>query len=146
MANAGLDNKLYYNSATYNSPTWVAMPAVQNLGVSITKTKAAVKSRNSIFEKNIEGLIAFELKFGYVRDVDPTIYAVFKAASMTRGTIIDMAVANGTIATSGTIYTRMQCHVFGDDHKEDLEDTPMDDFTLSLAFTTTEPAVVTVGS
>lgn len=141
---AGLDNKVYLNSGSHNSPTWGAMNAFESLSLSITKNKGAVKSRNSIFEKNVEGLISFELKGSYARDVDPTTYATLKAAAMSRGSVLDIAVASGAIATTGTVYTRGDFYAFGDDHKEDLEDTPMDDFTFSLAATANDPTVVTV--
>lgn len=144
VVNLGLDNHFYLSTGTHGSPVWVLQTHVKDLSKSWTKTESPANFRGSNFDMQLEGLIKTPVKFSLLRGVDPTSYAIFQSGFLSRGTVLDVAVADGPIATSGTIYWRADYNCFGFDEKEDLEDPVMADVSLNLAISVNAQGITTV--
>src|SRR6185369_2155283 len=118
----GLDLKLYYNAGTYNSPTWTELTTVKDLKTNGEVMKAEVTARLSTWVMNIPTLKKAALDFGLLRDEALTQWGIIKTAWLNR-TAMDMAIANGAIATPGTIYFRADFGVFNFTVNEPLTET-----------------------
>jgi len=106
----GRKAKLYYNSATYESPTWVQITTRDTLAVGLTKTTEDVTgddSNGEVWEQTI--LTARSLEFEAFQNDDNTDMADLDAlkAAFEADTPIEFAVADGPIATVGTKYRRL---------------------------------------
>lgn len=140
----GLDCILGRNTGAYSSPTWSSVLAVKDLTVPGEATKIDKSSRASIFKQYTMGQIALSLSFGLIRDDDKTSYTAFRTAFLGR-TTVDLAIADGVIATTGTIYMRMQLGVAKFEEKQGLEGAIEADVELVPTDGVTHPpAMVTV--
>ena len=79
----GKDCKLYYNSGTHFSPTWIEIERAINVSASITKNEADVSSRESDWQMVIGALKVLEITFNYrhIQGTDGT-FAALRAAFM----------------------------------------------------------------
>jgi hypothetical protein len=144
MANdVGLDQYSYLNGGTHNSPTWGLLSSISDLSTSGSKTETPALSRGSIFDFQMEGTVKAPIKFTMLRIADATNYAAFKNAWLSRGTVMDMAFANGPIATTGTLWFRADYAVFGFDEKQNLEDPVTSDVSINLVYSANVPAMHT---
>jgi hypothetical protein len=99
---SGLDCKLYYNTGTNASPTWVEITqaidvAVPDFGVN----QIAANSRGSKYESFVNGLIKLGMTFGYlhVRGTDTVRDAL--AGMVTGRTAKQFAAMDGDITHVG---------------------------------------------
>lgn len=142
----GLDLILYYNASNaYNSPSWTALSTVKDLNTPFEKDAAEAFARLSPVKQFVRGLKAFPLEFNILRDLVLTDWAILQA-SFTGDVILDMAIANGSIATNGTIYFRADFMVFGFKVKEPLSDASTADVEMKNYYSSNPKAYVTVGS
>ena len=102
---AGQDCKLYYDSASnVASPTWVLITKAKDVSVPSTADAADASARYSRYKKYVAGLVDESIQFGYQYSTDSdTIWDALKGAYVA-GTSLQMAVADGAIATNGTTY------------------------------------------
>jgi len=117
LAVIGKDAKLYYNSGTYASPTWVLIADVNDVSVPMTKNKADVSTRSSRYKMYGGGQLELGMNFRYLHNVGTdSIHAVFLAAYHT-DTPKEFAAMDGAIATTGSKGQRgfMLCF----DHSQD---------------------------
>lgn len=143
----GLDCNAYRNTGTWASPTWVAMSSVQDLTGSAGRNKVEAVSRGSKRKKYMGGLIDEGVGFKMLRDKSDTTQAALKAAFLAQPpTVIGFAFADGPIATTGTIYTKIDMIVTKfSDLEEPLEGAATVDVELSpAAQSANEPTEVTV--
>lgn len=142
----GLDLILYYNSSnSYNSPSWTALSTVKDLKTPFEKDKAQAFARLSPTKQHVRGLKAFPLEFNILRDLTLSDWAILQA-SYTGDTVLDMAIANGAIATNGTIYFRADYMVFGFKVNEPLAEASTADVEMDLYYSSNAKAYTTVGS
>lgn len=104
MANQiGDEFKLYYDSASnYSTPTWVEQVDIGNLALDPAPEQVEIPKRNGfkMYKKGRQDLsITFDISF----DPANTSHTAMRDA-IRAGTKIHLAVANGAIATIGTIY------------------------------------------
>lgn len=121
---------LAYNSATDASPTWVEITKAKDVSFPIKLGEASANARDSEFEAAEPTLIGIELTFGY--QYEPGTDSVFDAL-MTMAlarTAKEFAVADGTIATTGTRYLKFFGKVFGIDNDQPIEGVETKGFTI----------------
>lgn len=132
---AGLDCKIYRNTGTYASPTWNEITIAKDVSVPITKDKADASHRGSKWKMYLPAHKDATIDFDLIADTEIDDYDALRDA-FTDDTVIDLAVADGAIATTKTQYFRAQCYIFafsGDQAMSDAAST-----TVSAA-----PAYVT---
>lgn len=116
----GRNCKLYYNTGTYESPTWTLVTGVRDVTLTGTLGEADVSSRDKSVKMAEPTLDEVELTFEQTRDSLSSIQTALLTAKKNR-TAIDFAVAEGPIATAGTRYYRSDMKCFQGDSPQPLE-------------------------
>lgn len=100
--NVGANMKLYYNSGTNASPTWVDIDEVGDVRTNGIEWSSGVLARRSnTYKKEIPARIEpITITFTLIHGLDATVFDVLRAASMA-GTVYQFAIMNGSIETSG---------------------------------------------
>jgi hypothetical protein len=92
---AGKDTFLYYNSATYASPTWVEMVRSRNVQVTRGAATTEVEFHGASTTGNIHGYSSFSGSFEYVKRLGTdAVFAALEAARDNK-TIVDIIHLNG---------------------------------------------------
>lgn len=108
-AYSGKETFLYYNSATYASPTWVEMKRIRNVQTNRGPNLADVEFHGAAETGAIPGYKKFSGSFEYVRRKGTdTVFAALIAAR-DAGSILDIAHLNGTIVLDAS--TGWRCPV-----------------------------------
>ena len=137
-AYVGLTGRLYYNSGTHGSPTWVNVPITRDVTLGLDSTKADASSRTQGWKLNLQGLKAGPLEWEMILDPQNPAYTYFRDAYM-NATVVDMAVATGAIAGPALEYFRGDFIIFGFSRKEPLDNTAMVDVKADLAYSANLP-------
>lgn len=141
---AGLDCELYRNTATWASPTWNVCDNVIDVTIPFARTKIEVKRRGSDYKKYLGGLIDAPVTVKMIADEAETDYMAFKAAFLAK-TAVNLAIADGAIATAGTVYHKADFVVLDMQIGEPLEDVRTVDIVFGYdARSANEPTNVTV--
>jgi hypothetical protein len=139
----GVAERIYYNSATYNSPTWVAIAIAGDVSINLEKSMSEVKSRASSWATNLPALKSADLEFDVLGDKSNTAYDVLRDYFI-NDTLADFAVADQAIATTGCEYFRAQYYLSGFSIDEKLENAETAKVTAKLGYSTNAPAFVNV--
>lgn len=108
-AYSGKETKLYYNSATYASPTWVEIERARNVQVNRGPNLGEIEFHGAAETANIPGYKRTSGSFEYVRKSGTdTVFAALVAAR-DAGSILHIAHLNGAIDADGP--TGWQCPV-----------------------------------
>jgi hypothetical protein len=142
----GLEGKLYRNTGTYASPTWVEMTNVRDVTGTLTKSLTDVTTRaNDGWRAQAGTLKEKELSFQMVHDPADAAYLALRTAFFaSTDTPIEIAWADGPIATTGTTYIRASMIVSSFSRSEGLEDAMITDVTMVVARSSNAPSAVTV--
>jgi hypothetical protein len=140
---AGLDCQLYRNTGTYGTPVWNAISIVKDANLALDKSKPEATARLSRWKQHWFGLKSGPISFNILADPAIDDYAVLEDAFW-NDTILDIAFANGAIATTGTRYTRADFGVFGFDDGQPLEDAETIDIEIDLVYSANVPVRVLV--
>lgn len=107
----GQDGKLYYNSATNASPTWVLIDIVGDVGLPDQGTNvASVDLRLTSWVLGLHGKLKGAIEFMLAHSSSNTLYTTLRGV-FTGRTTKQFAVANGAIATAGTEYFKAFCGI-----------------------------------
>jgi len=135
----GLDGKLYYNTASFGTPTWTEITNVKDLDLPMEKSEADVTTRNNGGFRAVRGALkSATLSFGMVYDPTDTIWEAIRDAFM-NNTTVEFAVADGAIATVGTEYFRAETEIMKFGRSEQLEQAMMSDVEAKPTYTTNGP-------
>lgn len=108
-AYTGHDLKLYYNSATHASPTWVEISQTEDVDVDqLEWDSAELARRASRIMLELPTLLRVGITFKLWHKIAATVYDVLRAAFFAR-TVMEFYVANGAAATAGTEGLRIGC-------------------------------------
>ena len=119
----GHEQKLYYNTGTNASPTWVLVKRAIDVSVPFAKGRADVSRRESKWKKERGAQIELGLEFGYLyRTGTDTVWAALLDSAL-NGTPIEFAVMDGLIATSGSRGWRAYYEVMDFPTEENLVDS-----------------------
>lgn len=131
---AGRVCTINYNSATYGTPTWVAIGRASSPSRSQGRPTSRKTYREATTSKNITGLLDYEISFQYIQKddaatgTDSVLAALL--ASLVSETALDIAMLDGPAATTGSTGIRGPFVVSQMDKSEDDEDAVMYDVTL----------------
>lgn len=103
----GRECVLAYNSGTFGSPTWTVLTRAIDVAYAITSERGDVSSRVSIWKMEAKALNSLELTFGYRyrQGVTDAVFDALRPMALSN-TKVEFAIADGTIATTGTEYLR----------------------------------------
>jgi len=140
----GKNCKLYYNSGTYGSPTWVEIKNVKDLTLNLSYEEAEVSTRGG--GKQYEPtLLDSQIDFEMVRDTADSVQTALLAAFVA-GTVMDLAVAEGSIATNGVKYYRDDYKLFAAPHNENLADVKRIPLTFKPCYSENASGFFTVSA
>ena len=139
----GLECKLYYNSATHASPTWVEVTRAINVSFSLSKGEADQSSRISSWKMQKGTLKDLEITFTYrKKQGTDTVFDALIAAALGE-TIYEYAVLDGAHNLSGAQGIRSFCEIMSAGNTQDLESAEEVEFTLKPTYKEESAALVT---
>lgn len=145
----GNDNKLYYNSATAASPTWVLICIVGNVSVDINIGNAEVDLRCSNWLLGLPSKLSGGFNFTLATHPGNTVFDALRGIALAR-TPKQFASADGLIATSGTQAFKGFAHFTAFPLNQETQSLKTGDATLGLSYveepagTLIEPSWVTI--
>lgn len=93
------DAVLYYNSGTYQSPTWSAITNVKDVTLSLDKDEIDVTTRASAgFKEFVDGLIDATIDFNILWDTDDTAFTAIRTAFFAK-TAVEFLILDATTTT-----------------------------------------------
>ena len=142
----GFQGKLYRNSGTYESPTWVLVDNVGDLELPLEAGEAniSVRSGNG-FELVVPGLIKYGLNFKMVYDPADANQTALRAAFFAR-TAIEFLALDQAVATAGSSGVRATMCVLKCSRSEALAEAMMCDVALKPTYAANGPAAYTVSA
>ena len=130
----GRECKLYYNSATHATPTWVLVGRAVDVSMTGSKGEADQSSRSSSYKKTGAGLKDMTIEFGYrTKTGADTVWDIFTAMFFT-DTTKQIFCANQLAATSGSEGLRAFCQCFGITDEQAMEDGQLSTITLKPTY------------
>lgn len=138
-----LNAKLYRNTGTYATPTWNEVPNVRDLTVSLDKAEADTSTRLGKFKTVRGSLRNVSIDWGMVQDPADADWIALRDAFL-NDTQVDLAVADGPIATTGTQYFRAVCEIMKFQMNQALTDVLMTDVSAKPTYNDNAPTYVTV--
>jgi hypothetical protein len=131
---AGLECKLYYNTATHASPTWTLVSRAINVSVAISMGEADQSSRTSTWRKSRATLKDLEITFSYrKKQGTDAVFDALQAAALA-GTVYEYAVFDGLITEAGCQGIRAFCDIRGLNLGQELEATEEVEFALKPTY------------
>lgn len=134
----GHECKLYYNTGTHASPTWVEVKRAVDVSVGLSKGEADASRRESDWKLTRGGLKDLSVEFGY--RWKPGGDTVFDAIwdSFVNNTAVQVYVADGDVGTADTEGIRGFVEVMENGYDQGLEETQL--FNVSAKLTDWEEA------
>ena len=122
MNKLGMEGKLYYNAASYDTPDWREILNAKDVNLNLEKGEADVTSRgNAGWRATVGTLKEGSIEFEMVWDTEDEGFAALQAAWF-GDTPIEMAVMDGDIAASGSQGLRATMSVISFSRSEPLEE------------------------
>ena len=140
---AGIDDKLYRNTGSWNSPVWVLISGAIDVDLGLEYKMADVKARLSRVVQHLPTVVEGPITFKLLADTSLPEWLVLRNAFMAR-TLIGYAVADDFIATAGTEHWRGDYYVAKFPPKQPLEEANTVDVELSLGYSANVPLWTTV--
>lgn len=142
----GLDAKLYYNTNTYASPTWVEATRVKDVTLNLEKGEFDVSTRASGgWREVVNTLKDASVTFSMLQAPTgtDTVFAAFRDAFL-NGTSIECLILDDDIGTSGAQGLRATMTVASFTRNENLEEAIMYDVAIRPTPADNAPAWYTV--
>jgi len=141
----GSEFPIYRNTGTDEAPTWSEVTCLKDVTVNRPLTKVQMSTRASARHKYKPGYADLEVSATLVHMPSDANYVAIMAAYWAK-TSIEIALADGPIATEGTQYQRVTVNVFDLGNPQPLDDETTYDITLAEDPDGTEYDLVTVGA
>ncbi len=134
--------KLYYDASGVGGSTWTLLGDVEVVEETAERASGKVKNRASAYEKSLPGQTnlagSFRMTYNKGSAAITAIQTAFEG-----GTVIGLAIADGPIATSGTLTWLIDAVILSMPRTQDLDDPS----TVSVGYDvhangTTEPDLV----
>jgi len=135
----GMDAKLYRNTGTYETPTWVEITNAKDVNLNLEKGEADVTTRaNQGWRATVGTLKDGSVEFEMVWDTDDAGFTAIQEAYFD-GTPLEVAVMDGDIATSGSQGLRATMAVTNFSRNEPLEEAITVSVTLKPTYADNAP-------
>jgi hypothetical protein len=139
MTRIGLECKLYYNTGTYASPTWVEIVNARDVTIPLTKGEADTSRRGSTWRTRRGTLKDASIDFQIVqKDGDATFTALLN--SYINGTPIELLALNGATTDTAAEGLRATCEVFNFQDAQALESAVVYDVSAKPTTSANPPA------
>jgi len=136
----GLTSKVYKNTGTYGSPTWVDQTWVREHSVDLSKGEADATSRaNGGWKATVATLKDGAIEVVGVHDNANTNYVAFVTAWHS-DTVLDLVLCDGDITTVGTRGIRASFQIFNMSEPAPLEEVLVTTFSLKPTHSANAPA------
>jgi hypothetical protein len=134
----GTNMKLYYNTASTGTPTWVLVDEIGDVTMTnFSRGSAELKRRGKKFIKSIPTLISpAEIQFSFIHGLGATAFA-FILAEFLAGTVKEWAMMDGLITgggSSGNQGLRLPAFVMDFPWNQPLEDVSQHDIKLQMGY------------
>jgi hypothetical protein len=140
----GLDMYLYRNAGTFESPSWQLIENVRDLSGPDSFVEADVSTRGSGLKQTEPTLQDLSFDWEMVHDPDDTDFTALQTAYRAK-TKVELAFADGPIATSGTKYMRVETKIVKWERGEPLEGSATRNVTAKPCYGA-RSSYVTVGA
>jgi len=131
--------KLYRNSATYDTPTWVLIDNVGDIDVTLAPDKTELPLRKLAgWKAFVQGLFDYALAFSMLYDIADTNQAAIRTAFFARSTL-DILVLDQDVATAGAYGIRAVMGVFKFPRQEKINGAMMHEVELAPAYSANAP-------
>ena len=141
----GMDAKLYRNTGTYATPTWVEVSNVKDVTLNLEKGEADVTTRaNAGWRATVGTLKDASIEFQMVWD---TVDAGFDAIRQAffNNTPLEFAVMDGDITDPDSEGLRATFDIFNFTRNEALEEAIMVDVSIKPTYADNAPEWITGG-
>lgn len=138
----GLDAKLYYNSATNASPTWVLVGDTIDASSSIATTMVEIASRASVYKGNLPGLVNFAGTFTLLHTIGSNTVITALTGMATGRTAKQFAFMDGLINTNTSKGMKFFAYVENMELGGGLEEGQTWDISLAAAYALESSALV----
>lgn len=142
-AKTGSDCIAYRNTGTYGTPVWNPWTNLRDLSLNLEMGDADASYRGSNWKRTLATMKDGSVDAEMIHDPLVDDYNVIRDAFINK-TVLDLAIADGAIATVGTQYFRADFQAFGFSRNEPLEDTVTVKVPLKISYSTNEPGFTTV--
>jgi hypothetical protein len=130
----GLDAKLYYNSGTHASPTWVLIADAIDASSDIATTMVEIASRASNYAGNLPGLVKFSGSFTLLHTLASNSVITALTGMATGRSAKEFAFMDQLIATNGSKGMRFFAYIETMSLGAGLEEGETWDISLQSAF------------
>jgi len=138
-AKAGFEGYLYYNSATWATPTWVAIDVVRDVTANSEKGEVTVTSRgDNGIQRTIAGIREDGFEFECIKKTDDAAWQYLKDAYF-NGTNVELLALEGPVGTSGNEGLRAECVVLSFGDGQGFEDAQTTSVSAKPTDTTNDP-------
>lgn len=117
----GIECHAYYNTGTYDIPTWTEITRIQDLSVANAKTMADIKSRLSAYARKRGAFIEPSLSFGYLYKAGTDTVRDALLGSFVDGTVLDVLILDDVVTESGAAGFRLHVEVSKWDDDQAME-------------------------
>lgn len=144
----GLDARLYMNSGTYASPTWLELKKVRDLTLNLETGEADVSTRdNEGWRATVSTLKDASLEFELVIDPEDSGYASI-VGSFLENEPIEFVVLDGPVSGAGSVGSqglRATFRISNFSRNEALEEAVTASVTAKPTYSEHPPVWMTVG-
>lgn len=138
MTRIGLECKLFYNTGTYGSPTWVEAVNVRDLTMPLAKGEADTSRRGKKFRTRRGTLLDLSFDFNLIQE-DGDAFRAALLDSVLNNTPIELLALDGDVDEVGSEGWRATCEIFKNDRTEALEDAVMYDYSAKPTDSDNDP-------
>jgi hypothetical protein len=143
MARLGRNGKLYYNSGTYGSPTWVEITRARDVNINKSKAESDASSRATVFALSKGAQLILDISFDYQdSDAADTVHDALRA-SYNDSSAIEILVLNGSKDTAGSKGYRLSMEVMTYNEPQPLTGSQTSQFVLKPCPSSNPPAAYT---
>lgn len=139
----GAECKAYHNTGSYATPTWDEITAIVNVRLNISVGEADGSNRSSLWKITKPTLIDASVEFDIIWDNADADVTAIRGAVIGRS-LLDLAIMDGAIATTGNQGLRAEMHLYGMNRDEQLENVVQTSHTAKPGSMANAPTWMTV--
>ena len=140
----GMQAKLYRNSGSYGTPTWVEVGNVKDLTLNLEAGEADVTTRsNSGWRATVATLKDGSIEFEMVWDTTDANFTAIQQGFF-NNTPVEFAIMDGAIATAGSQGLRATMSITNFSRSEALEEAIMVSVTAKPTYAANAPSWMTI--